>query len=41
MAGDIEQLLWEEPVGWAIIRGTTKGESKFFPMNTTDMRLPK
>ena len=32
MAGDIELLLWEEPIGWAITRGTTKGESKFIPM---------
>ena len=29
MAGDIEVLLYEEPVAWAITRGTTKGESKF------------
>ena len=39
MAGDIELLLWEEPIGWAITRGTTKGESKFIPMTPTDMAL--
>ena len=39
MAGDIELLLWEEPIGWAITRGTTKGESKFIPMTPTDMGL--
>ncbi len=39
MAGDVELLLWEEPIGWAITRGTTKGESKFIPMTPTDMGL--
>lgn len=39
MAGDIGLLLWEEPIGWAITRGTTKGESKFIPMTPTDMSL--
>ncbi len=39
MAGDIEALLWEPPVGWAITRGTTKGESKFIPMTTTDLQM--
>jgi hypothetical protein len=39
MAGDIGLLLPEEPVGWAITRGTTKGESKFIPMTATDLRL--
>ena len=38
MAGEIEQLLYEEPIGWAITRGTTQGESKFIPMTPTDMR---
>ena len=28
MAGEVRSLLCEEPVGWAITRGTTKGESK-------------
>jgi hypothetical protein len=37
MAGDVELLLAEEPIGWAITRGTTKGESKFIPMTPTDM----
>ncbi len=39
MGGDIGQLLWEEPIGWAITRGTTKGESKFIPMTPTDLNL--
>jgi hypothetical protein len=39
MGGDIELLLWEQPVGWAITRGTTKGESKFIPMTPTDLRM--
>lgn len=38
MAGETDTLLWEEPVGWAITRGTTKGASKFIPMTPTDMR---
>ena len=39
MAGDVGQLLYEEPIGWAITRGTTKGESKFIPMTPTDLRM--
>ncbi len=39
MAGDTGQLLWEPTVGWAITRGTTKGESKFIPMTPTDLRM--
>jgi hypothetical protein len=39
MAGDTEALLWEAPIGWAITRGTTKGESKFIPMTPTDLRM--
>jgi hypothetical protein len=39
MGGELELLLWEEPIGWAITRGTTKGESKFIPMTPTDMGL--
>jgi hypothetical protein len=39
MAGEVSRLLWEEPIGWAITRGTTKGESKFIPMTPTDMRM--
>jgi hypothetical protein len=38
MAGEEDLLLKEEPVGWAITRGTTKGESKFIPMTETDLR---
>ncbi len=39
MGGEVDLLLWEEPIGWAITRGTTKGESKFIPMTPTDMEL--
>jgi hypothetical protein len=39
MAGEVSLLLSEEPVGWAITRGTTQGESKFIPMTPTDLRL--
>ena len=39
MQGDIEALLWEPPLGWAITRGTTKGESKFIPMTPTDLKM--
>ncbi|UCG83924.1 MAG: GH3 auxin-responsive promoter family protein [Dehalococcoidia bacterium] len=39
MAGEVGLLLSEEPVGWAITRGTTKGESKFIPMTPTDMGM--
>jgi len=39
MGGEVELLLWEEPIGWAITRGTTKGESKFIPMTPTDLEL--
>lgn len=39
MAGDTNLLLCEEAIGWAITRGTTKGESKFIPMTPTDLRL--
>jgi hypothetical protein len=39
MGGDVDLLLWEEPIGWAITRGTTKGESKFIPMTPTDLEL--
>jgi hypothetical protein len=38
MAGDIHLLLNEEPVGWAITRGTT-GEHKFIPMTPTDLMM--
>jgi hypothetical protein len=39
MAGEVSLLLTEEPVGWAITRGTTRGESKFIPMTPTDLRM--
>ena len=39
MAGEVDILLAEEPIGWAITRGTTSGESKFIPMTPTDLRL--
>jgi hypothetical protein len=39
MAGEVGLLLNEEPVGWAITRGTTKGESKFIPMTPTDLQM--
>ena len=39
MTGEVSLLLNEEPVGWAITRGTTKGESKFIPMTPADLRL--
>jgi hypothetical protein len=39
MGGEVNLLLDEEPVGWAITRGTTKGESKFIPMTRTDLMM--
>jgi hypothetical protein len=39
MAGETKLLLSEEPIGWAITRGTTKGESKFIPMTPTDLKM--
>jgi hypothetical protein len=39
MEGKVELLLNEEPVGWAITRGTTGDESKFIPMTPTDLRM--
>ena len=39
MAGETRLLLCEEPVGWAITRGTVAGESKFIPMTPTDVRM--
>jgi hypothetical protein len=39
MASEVNLLLSEEPVGWAITRGTTKGESKFIPMTPTNLRM--
>jgi len=39
MEGETSLLLNEEPIGWAITRGTTKGNNKFIPMTPTDMRM--
>lgn len=39
MSGDVGLLLNEDPVGWAITRGTTADEPKFIPMTPTDLRL--
>ncbi len=39
MAGEVKLLLNEEPVGWAITRGTTQNEPKFIPMTPTDIRM--
>lgn len=39
MAGDIKLLLNEDPVGWAITRGTTGDEPKFIPMTPTDLQM--
>jgi hypothetical protein len=39
MAGEEDLLLYEPPIGWAITRGTTKGESKFIPMTATDLKM--
>ncbi len=39
MKGHVRLLLCEEPVGWAITRGTVEGESKFIPMTATDLRM--
>jgi hypothetical protein len=38
MAGETRLLLNEDPVGWAITRGTT-GEQKFIPMTPTDLMM--
>ena len=39
MAGETDLLLYERPVGWAITRGTTRGECKFVPMTPTDLKM--
>jgi hypothetical protein len=39
MAGEVKLLLNEEPVGWAITRGTTQDKPKFIPMTPTDIRM--
>lgn len=39
MAGETGLLINEPVVGWAITRGTTKGENKFIPMTPTDIEM--
>jgi hypothetical protein len=39
LAGETATLLCEEPLGWAITRGTTSNEPKFMPMTLTDIKL--
>jgi hypothetical protein len=39
MAGETNLLLNEEPIGWAITRGTTSNENKFIPMTPTDLKM--
>ncbi|MDY6916468.1 MAG: GH3 auxin-responsive promoter family protein [Chloroflexota bacterium] len=39
MAGERQCLLNEEPIGWAITRGTTGDEPKFIPMTPTDLGI--
>jgi hypothetical protein len=39
MSGDVGLLLNEDPVGWAITRGTTSDQPKFIPMTPTDLRM--
>jgi hypothetical protein len=39
MAGNTGLLLNEEPVGWAITRGTTQDDPKFIPMTQTDIKM--
>jgi hypothetical protein len=39
LEGDVNLLLSEEPLGWAITRGTTEGDPKFIPMTPTDLRM--
>ncbi len=39
LAGDTKALLCEEPLGWAITRGTTADEPKFIPMTLTDIKM--
>ncbi len=39
MAGNVKLLLNEDPIGWAITRGTTSDEPKFIPMTPTDLKM--
>jgi hypothetical protein len=37
--GETKTILCEEPLGWAITRGTTADEPKFIPMTLTDIKM--
>jgi hypothetical protein len=39
MAGEVEALLPEPPVAWAMTRGTTRGVSKRIPITETDLGI--
>ena len=39
MAGETRLLLYEDPIGWAITRGTTTDVPKFIPMTRTDLEM--
>jgi hypothetical protein len=39
MAGEDHLLLSEPVIGWAITRGTTRGQSKFIPMTPKDLAM--
>ena len=39
MSGETRLLLNEEPIGWAITRGTTSDEPKYIPMTPTDLKM--
>ncbi len=39
MAGETRLLLYEDPIGWAITRGTTTDVPKFIPMTQTDLAM--
>ena len=39
MSGETDLLLNEQPIGWAITRGTTGDEHKFIPMTPTDLKM--
>jgi hypothetical protein len=39
LSGETSLLLCEDPIGWAITRGTTADEPKFIPMTPTDLRM--
>jgi len=39
MAGETRLLLYEDPIGWAITRGTTADVPKFIPMTRTDLEM--